>query len=155
MRLVERMLGARIQLLVKRSLCRRHGRDVASMEMRLYEQSSDVAVVRMFRRWRARRSGSRVTTESHGFESHRWKRAFLHFCLHLGLNAQPTIYKPGDGTCALKPHNRAAGLSSVCKSTYACLMAVAPVSTTSVSKITRPAAWRDGGRGSWVQGEWT
>ena len=48
LRLVERMLGARIQLLVKRSLCRRHGRDVASMEMRLYEQSSDVAVVRMF-----------------------------------------------------------------------------------------------------------
>ena len=38
------MLGARIQLLVKRSLCRRHGRDVASMEKRLYEQSSDVVL---------------------------------------------------------------------------------------------------------------
>ena len=48
LRLVERMLGARIQLLVKKSLCRRHGHDVASMEMRSYEQSSDVAVVRMF-----------------------------------------------------------------------------------------------------------
>ena len=40
-------------------------------------------------------------------------------------------------------HNRAGGLSSVCRSTYACLMAAAPVSTTSVSKITRPAPWKE------------
>ena len=32
------------------------------MEKRLYEQGSDVAVARRFRRWRARRPGSRVTT---------------------------------------------------------------------------------------------
>jgi hypothetical protein len=46
----------------------------------------------------------------------------------------------------------------VCRSTYACLMAAAPVSTTSVSKITRPAPWKEAsGEGGVAEGgkaEW-
>ena len=46
----------------------------------------------------------------------------------------------------------------MCRSTYACLMAAAPVSTTSVSKITRPAPWKEAsGEGGVAEGgkaEW-